>query len=272
MASRSTAKGRALVSGASSGIGAAWARRLARDGYDLVLVARRADRLESLAEQLARAHAVDVEVLSTDLATDAGVGEVERVIGAGPALAWLVCAAGFGTRGKFADVAPAKVTRMVRLHVEANARLVRAALPGMTAAGYGAIILVSSLSAFETSSEYVTYSATKACINMLALGLRDEVRGTGVRVLATCPGLTKTGFFESEEFQAFKYDDVPSWAWMTAEEVVEESLRALPGSERQPVFIPGRGNRAFIAALETPIVGTVLRAALDRLNRGRNLF
>ncbi len=272
MTSSRTAKGRALVSGASSGIGAAWARRLARDGYDLVLVARRADRLEALAEQLARAHDVRVEVLPTDLATDEGVGAVERVVAEGP-LAFLVCAAGFGTRGKFTDVAPEKVTRMVRLHVEANARLVRAALPGMKAAGYGVVILLSSLSAFETSSEYVTYSATKACINMIALGLRDEVRGTGVRVLATCPGLTKTGFFETDEYQAFKYDDVPAWAWMTPDEVVEETLRALPDSERRPVFIPGRGNRAFIAALDTPIVGFVLRAALDRLSRGgRNLF
>jgi uncharacterized protein len=265
-------QGRALVSGASSGIGEAYARRLGRDGHDLVLVARRADRLETLAEQLARAHGVRVRILPADLATDEGVAAVERVIAEGPPLAALVCAAGFGTRGRFREVAPEKVTRMVRLHVEANARLVRAALPGMTASGHGAVILLSSLSAFQTSSQYVTYSATKACINMLARGLADEVRGTGVRVLAVCPGLTRTGFFDSDEFTEFKYDDVPAWAWMTPDEVVDESLRALPHSERQPVFIPGRGNRAFIAALETPILGTVLRAALDRLSRGKNLF
>jgi hypothetical protein len=265
-------KGRALVSGASSGIGEAYARRLARDGHDLLLVARRGDRLETLAGQLARAHAVRVQTLTADLATDDGVGAVERAIAAGPPLGALVCAAGFGTRGKFAEVAAEKVTRMVRLHVEANARLVRAALPGMTAGGCGTIILVSSLSAFASSSEYVTYSATKACLNMLAVGLRDEVRGTGVRVLAICPGLTRTEFLETDEFKAFKYDAVPAWAWMTADEVVEESLRALPHSERRPVFIPGRGNRAFVAALETPVVGALLRAALDRLGRGRNLY
>jgi len=236
-----------------------------------VLVARRAARLETLAEQLARAHGVRVEVLPADLATDDGVAAVERVV-AGAPLAALVCAAGFGTRGRFRDVAPEKVTRMVRLHVEANARLVRAALPGMAASGHGAIILVSSLSAFATSSEYVTYSATKACLNMLALGLADEVRGTGVRVLAVCPGLTRTGFFDGDDFAEFKYDDVPAWAWMTPDEVVEESLRALPRSHRRPVFIPGRSNRAFVAALETPVVGTLLRAALDRLGRGRSLF
>jgi short-subunit dehydrogenase len=265
-------KGRALVSGASSGIGEAWARRLARDGFDLVLVARRAARLGSLAEQLARAHGVRVELLPADLATDAGVAAVERAIASGPPLAALVCAAGFGTRGKFAELSPEKVTRMVRLHVEANARLVRAALPGMTGSGYGEVILVSSLSAFATTSEYVTYSATKACLNMLALGLRDEVRGTGVRVLAICPGLTKTEFLDTDEFKGFKYDAVPAWAWMTADEVVDESLRALPHSERRPIFIPGRANRMFVAVLETPVLGAVVRAALGRLGRGRNLF
>jgi uncharacterized protein len=265
-------QGRALVSGASSGIGEAFARRLARDGHDLVLVARRGGRLEALAGQLARAHAVRVQTLAADLATDEGVAAVERVIADGPPLAALVCSAGFGTRGRFSEVAPEKVTRMVRLHVEANARLVRAALPGMTASGHGAVILVSSLSAFATNARYVTYSATKACLNMLARGLSDDVRGTGVHVLAICPGLTKTEFLETDEFAAFKYDAAPEWAWMTADEVVDESLRALPHSERQPVFIPGRGNRAFVAALETPVLGAVLRAALDRLGRGRNLF
>jgi uncharacterized protein len=267
-----SAKGRALVTGASSGIGEAYARRLAREGFDLTLVARRAARLHAFAAQLARAHAVQVEALPADLATDEGVGTVERTIVGAPPPAVLVSAAGFGTRGKYVDLAPEKVTRMVRLHVEANARLVRAVLPGMIEQRNGAIIVVSSLSAFMTTSEYVTYSATKACINMLVLGLRDEVRGTGVRVQAVCPGLTRTEFLETDEFKAFKYDAVPAWAWMTAEEVVDESLRALEHSERQPLFIPGRGNRAFMAIMEAPVVGAAMRAALGRLGRGRSLF
>lgn len=260
----------ALITGASSGIGEAYARRLARDGVDLVLVARRADRLESLAAELKRAHGVAVEVLAADLSSPEGIAAVERRLAEGPALEWLVSSAGFGTRGLYADVAADKTTRMVRLHVEANARLVRAALPGMLAARRGSLVLLSSLGAFLTTAQYVTYSATKAYLNMFVLGLRDELAGTGVRVQALCPGLTKTEFMATPEYAGFNYADVPDWAWMSAEEVVETSLRKLEGGA--PIVVPGLGNRAFVAVMQSPVVGAAVRAAIARLGRGRSLF
>ena len=166
----SNSKQRALVTGASSGIGEAYARRLAQDGCDLLLVARRAERLGVLADQLSRAHGIQAVPLPADLATDAGIGAVERAVSDGPPLAWLIGCAGFGTRGRFVDVAPDQVRRMVRLHIEANVRLVRSALPGMIALRRGAVVMVSSLSAFLTTAEYVSYSASKAYLNMLVLG------------------------------------------------------------------------------------------------------
>lgn len=266
-----TQRKRAVVTGASSGIGEAYARRLARDGCDVVLLARRAEKLSKLAEELSDAHGVRVEPVSADLSTDEGLAAAEEAVARGP-LEWLVSSAGFATRGHLATVAPEKVARQVRLHVEANARLVRAALPGMLSARTGSIVVVSSLSAFLTTEHYVTYSASKAYLNMFVLGLRDELRGTGVRAQALCPGLTKTEFMFTEEYQGFSYDAVPAWVWMSAQEVVEESVRALARAERQPVFVPGRGNRAFVRVMETPLVGAAVRAALAKLGRGKNLY
>ncbi|MGC4120966.1 MAG: SDR family NAD(P)-dependent oxidoreductase [Myxococcales bacterium] len=262
---------RALVTGASSGIGEAYARRLAKDGNDLVLVARRAEKLASLAQELERAHGVKVEAVSADLSTDEGMEAAEKVIDAGP-LDWLVSSAGFATRGHLVSVAPEKIARQVRLHVEANARMVRRVLPGMVERKRGSLVVVSSLSAFLTTEHYVTYSASKAYLNMFVLGLRDELRGTGVRAQALCPGLTKTEFMFTEEYKDFSYDSVPAWVWMSAEEVVDESVQALERAEKEPVFVPGRGNRAFVKVMETPLVGTAVRAAISRLGRGKNLY
>ena len=267
-------KARALVTGASSGIGESYARRLARDGCDLVLVARRAERLQALAKELSATHGVRAEAIAADLSTEAGIAEVERAIVEGAALDWLVSSAGFGTRGLFAQVDADKVGRQARLHVEANARLVRAALPGMIERRHGRVVIVSSLSAFMTTSHYVTYSASKAYLNMFAQGLRDELLGTGVRIQALCPGLTRTGFMQTDEYKDFRYDEVPAFAWMTADEVVEESVRALSRASENsdPVFVPGMGNRAFVAVMQTPAVGSAIRALLGRLGRGKNLY
>jgi len=262
----------ALVTGASSGIGEAYARRLAREGVDLILVARRSRLIESLADELQSAHAVNVEALTTDLATEEGIASIEDKISDGPPLSWLISSAGFGTRGRFVDVQKMKIIHMNRLHVEANARLVKASLPGMLENRFGHIVMVSSLSAFLTTAEYVNYSATKAYVNMFALGLRDELTSTGVKVQALCPGLTKTEFFATEEFENFKYDSMPSWVWMTTHQVVEESIRSLNKRRNPPIFIPGLKNKAFTTILSSPLLGALARAGLARIGRNRNLF
>jgi len=251
-----------LITGASSGIGAAFARRLAADGHGLVLVARRADRLAELAAELRARHGTPVEALPADLSTLDGIDAVRRRILDGPPLAMLVNSAGFGTRGLFIEVEERRTLAMVQLQAVAPVQLARAALPAMVAAGRGRVILVSSLAGFFTTARYVTYSATKACLNTFCEGLQAELAGTGVRAQAICPGLIRTEFFDSPDFAEFKYQQVPDWVWMTADQVVEETL-----ASRETVFIPGRHFRVFAGMLRAPLLGTALRWALARLNR-----
>jgi uncharacterized protein len=256
------ARPRALVTGSSSGIGAAFARRLAADGHDLVLVARRRERLEELAGELRRDCGVDVTPIAADLSTAEGLEAARRAVVDGPPLAVLVNAAGFGTRALFAETDDRCAQAMIHLHDDAPIRLTRAALPAMLAARHGRIINVSSLAAFFTTSRYVMYSATKACLNMFCEGLQAELAGTGVSVQAVCPGLTRTEFFDSDEFRDFKYQQVPERFWMTPAQVVDETL-----ASRDVIFIPGRHFRFFVGVIRAPLLGPLLRWALARANK-----
>ena len=256
----------ALITGASSGIGEVYARRLARQGHDLILVARREERLQKLARTLVSQHGIQAEVLPADLASEEGMSMVEAVIEQGPALSMLVHAAGFGTRGHFADVAPEKIQNMVNLHDLAAVRLLRAAIPAMREAGRGDLVLISSLAAFFTTFEYTLYSATKAFLNMLAQGLDDELVGSGLRVQAVCPGLVRTGFMKTEEYANFAYDRVPDLAWLEAEEVVDQAMAALERGGPL-LFIPGHFNRIFVRALTAPGLGRAVRSGLNLLSR-----
>jgi len=258
--------GTAVITGASSGIGAAFACRLAGEGFALILTARRKDRLAALARELESACGVRAKFVAADLATDEGIARLEATIAQDRSIAMLVNCAGFGTRGHFSNLDPDTIEKMTCLHVMATVRLTRAALPSMIGSGRGAVINVSSLGAFFTTSHYVMYSATKAFINMFTLGLRDELSGTGVKAQALCPGLTRTGFMHTEEYRDFSYDAVPGFAWMEPGEVVDASLAAL--ARDKAIVIPGLGNRLFVATLRTPLIGPFLFRLLGRLGRG----
>lgn len=232
----------ALITGASSGIGAAYARALAHAGYALILVARREARLQSLAEDLTRRYHVPAEVLVADLADPAGVARVEARIAETGALAFLVNNAGFGIRGTFVENDIASHEAMIHVYVNAAVRLTRAALPIMLAHQHGAIVNVASFVAFFPVTGSVTYSATKAYLKSFTEGLHQELVGTGVRVQALCPGFTRT------EFQSTgKIDErgIPDFAWMPAESVVAQSLRDLDNG--RVVSVPGLGYRLLAA-------------------------
>ena len=190
----------ALVTGASSGIGAAFARKLASQGHDLVLVARRQQRLASLADELHEQFCVNVEVLVADLTDAIDVGRVERRIAELRPLDILVNNAGFGIAGKFAETQVDRHLAMIHVHVLASVRFSRAALPGMLARGQGAIINVSSIGAFMPKPGDVTYCATKAYLNTFSEALQAELRGTGVQIQALCPGFTHTEFLDNPEY------------------------------------------------------------------------
>ena len=229
----------ALVTGASSGIGAAFAEALAREQYALVLVARRAERLEELAKRLGEARGVDVEVLPADLTDAAGMARVvESIEKRAPDL--LVNNAGRGTFGSFADLDPERELDEIELNVSVLVRLTRAALPGMLERGHGDIINVSSLAAFQPMPFNATYGGTKAFVNSFTEALHEELRDTGVRVQALCPGFTRTEFQETAGVES---SVVPAFAWMEAEQVVEASLRALERGDL--VCIPGATNRVL---------------------------
>ncbi|MBW7885870.1 MAG: SDR family oxidoreductase [Caldilineaceae bacterium] len=238
----------ALITGASSGIGAEFARQLAAYGYDLVLVARRAEGLQILAGELESAFGVQVEFLPADLATDGGVSVVEARVRSLDRLEVLVNAAGFGLVGRLMHADPEKQQRMVYLHVMATMRLTQAALPGMVARQRGAIVNVSSVAAFlRRGRGSVNYIATKAYINVFSQVLQAELRGTGVQVQALCPGFTRTGFHETAEYARFRREQYPAFMWQTAEEVVRGSLAAVGNG--QVIVVPGALYRLLVAIM-----------------------
>lgn len=247
---------RALITGASSGIGAAFARELAARGYDVILVARRRERLTALAEECQKRHGLTAEVLAADLACAEDVEQVRKRIAETPALDLLVNDAGFGTTGYFADVDLAKHRDMIRVHVTASVCLAHAALPGMKARRQGSIINVSSLAAYLAMPNAVTYCATKMFLITFSQALAKELAGTGVRVQVLCPGFTYTEFHDTPEFAKFKRSDVSAGLWMSAEDVVRESLGALETGG--VVCVPGRKNRLLMALRRTPLGAPLL--------------
>jgi hypothetical protein len=232
----------ALVTGASVGLGRTFALHLAKQGYDLILVARDAERLESVARDVNDQFGVRAEVLTGDLTRDDDVTRVvARIDSATPDV--LVNNAGFGTRGSIAKTSREGQDAMIRVHVLAAHRLAQAAVQGMVTRGSGAIINVSSIASWLTSPGNVNYNATKAWQRIFIESLVLELKHTGVYVQALCPGYTHTEFHQRGGMDKSR---IPAWWWMSADRVVEDSLRALR-NRRPVVVVPGAGYK--LAAL-----------------------
>jgi hypothetical protein len=242
----SSKRGLAAVTGASSGIGEVYAQRLAERGYDLLLVARRKDRLEQLARTLSDRHSIRAEALATDLSNPQELKMVEDRLAAANDLTLLVNNAGFGIRGLFQESDLAKQEEMHRLHVIATLRLTHAALGGMAARGRGAIVNVSSVAAFSQSPWNTTYSATKTWMNSFTEALAVELRtlGSPVKLQALCPGFTVTEF---HDVMGVSRTIVPERWWLTSEHVVDDSLRGLERNEL--IVIPGWRYKAYVFML-----------------------
>lgn len=247
----------ALVTGASSGIGLAFARALAAKGYDIVAVARDKARLEALAEELP----TDVEVLAADLIDASQLRGVEERLTDGTPVDLLVNNAGFGAYATFAEHDPDAIEAEIRLNVVALTRLARAALPRMLAAGSGGILNVSSTAGFQPGPRFSVYTATKAYATSLSESLHEELRGTGVKVLALCPGFTRTEFQARNNYDASR---VPGMAWSTPEGVVDEALKAL--ARGQAVCVPGVPNKV-VAGLSHLLPRTLVRRTAGIVTR-----
>lgn len=252
-------RGRALITGASSGIGEEFARQLAAEGFDLTLVARREERLQSLAGELIASHGILADVLAADLAQDEGVARVARAIEGAPDLVLLINNAGFGTGGDFADIGLERHLDMIHVHIIAPVTLTKAALPGMISRGDGAIINVSSIAAFFPSGGGASYTASKVYLNNFSEALAAELDGTGVKVQALCPGFTYSEFHDTPDYSDFDRKQIPDVLWMTAGEVVKESLAALDSD--RVIVIPGRRYRGMVATVHNPFRDVIRRLA-----------
>jgi short-subunit dehydrogenase len=247
----------ALVTGASAGIGRAFAAGLAARGHDLVLVARDGARLDVLATELAAAHGIAAEVLPADLLAPDGIAAVEaRLTDPERALDVLVNNAGFGTYGRFVDLEVAHEVEEVELNVVALLRLTHAALGVMERRGAGAILNVASLAAYQPNPVSATYGATKAFVHSFTHAVREEARGTGVTVMLVCPGYTHTEFHERAGLGP---TDVPEFLWQSADTVVAAALRDL--DRGRTVSIPGVVNQTAAALSSVAPAGITRRVA-----------
>ncbi len=233
----------AFITGASSGIGAAFAERLAGQGLDLVITGRRREKLETVAAEIVTRHGVDVQVVIAELADETQLAMVAGRVAALPGLEVLVNNAGFGQEGGgFHEQDIAAHEAMLKVHTMATVRLTHAALPAMIANHRGSIINVSSVAGFVPLPNHTMYSATKAFVAVFSESLAMELRGTGVRVQALCPGWTRTDFHTRQGIDPAKvYRERGPLKAMTPRAVVDASLRCLARDE--VLCVPGFNNR-----------------------------
>jgi short-subunit dehydrogenase len=238
-----TPTGTALVTGASSGIGADLARQLARRGHGVTLVARRQDRLTALADELSRAHGVRAEVVAADL-TDAAARAAlcDTVTDRGLTVEVLVNNAGFSTTGPVHGSDHQREVAMIRTDVEAVADLCSLVLPAMVARRRGAVLNVASTAAFQPLPGQAGYAACKAFVLSYSQAVRAELRGTGVSLTVLCPGPVKTEFADTAGFTAEEAEgSLPGFMWLPADDVARMAVEGL--EQGRAVVIPGIANR-----------------------------
>jgi short-subunit dehydrogenase len=227
---------RALVTGASSGIGNAFARQLAAEGTSLVLVARDERRLDELASQLRQQHGVDVEVLAADLSDDEQVSHVEKRLSVSPPIDLLVNNAGLGTFGTFRQLPVGGELQQIDVNIRALVRLAHAALAFMSTQGGGTVVNMSSTLGLQPMPGSATYAATKAFVTSFSEALHEESRGTGVRVSALMPGTVRTEFMERAGKEE-ALTSLPSFMVLSPDKVAHAGLR---GARRgRALIVPG---------------------------------
>ena len=252
----------ALITGASAGLGLEYARLFAADKHDLVLVARRKERLDALAAELAAAHGVKVHVVTADLMEPAAPQQiVDAVAALGVEVESLVNNAGFGTNGPFWELDPAKERGMIEVNVTALVALTRAFLPGMVQRKRGRVLNIGSTAGFQPGPYMAGYYASKAFVNSFTEGLAYELRGTGVTATVSCPGATATEFAlvaGNEKSKLFKMGA------MTAAEVAADGYRAMMAG--RPMVVHGLKNKfsAWSVRLSPRALVTAIAASLNK--------
>jgi hypothetical protein len=266
----------ALITGATSGIGAAFARQLAAQGYGLVLVARDTERLTAVADELSARHHIHAAVLPADLATAAGCGPVEaRLAATDDPIDLLVNNAGITLNRSFLRSTADDEERLLGVNVHAVMRLTHAALPGMVARRHGGIINVSSASGFAAVMPGSTYPASKAWVMHFSEAIGLSVRQFGVRVMALAPGYTRTEFHDRAGINMSK---TPPWLWLDADNVARDGLRDLARGRlvsvpnwkyKTVVFAMRHAPRRLLYRASTDTRGRIGRDEIDRETAGR---
>jgi uncharacterized protein len=258
---------RALITGASTGIGEAFARQLAARGAHLVLVARSEDRLAAIAAELREAHGVEVEVLPADLTTEAGLVDVEdRLRRADAPVDLLINNAGFGTFGRFSRSDIEREEEQIRLNSLAPVRLTHALLPGLKARGGGGVLNVSSMAAFQPVGRMAAYGATKAFLNSFSEALHEELRSEDIHVTVLCPGFTRTNFQAVAGVEDAS-SAIPALLWSEAEDVARRGLDAV--ADGRAVVVPGGANRVGAAISSLSPSAITRRVVHLGMRRGR---
>jgi short-subunit dehydrogenase len=231
---------RALVTGAGSGIGACYARYLAKLGYELTIVARDRSRLDGVAEGIRKESGAGVEVLPLDLSTTEGAEELVRRVSHDPTIEIVVNNAGSGLSGAVSDTDDDRLRAEANLNAITPHRVTMAAVRAMRARGRGAVVNTASIGAFVAFPYLATYSGSKAFLESFSEALNEELRGTGVVVQALCPGFTRTDIFRANGVETPRF---PRFMWNDPETVVEASLAAL--RRGRAICVPGLVTKFF---------------------------
>lgn len=249
-----------LVTGASSGLGAEFASQFAARGADVVLVARREDRLRELADRLERAHGVTATAVALDLARPDAAAELRRALDdRGIGIHSLVNNAGFGMKGPFVDADPERVAEMVHVNVVALVALTREFLPDLVRTGDGALVGIASIGSYQPCPNMAVYGATKAFVLSFTEALAYETRDSGLSVIAVSPGATRTEFFDRAGMR-----EAAVGRLQTPAQVVARTLRELDRSRTPPSFVSG-GLNAVAAKLARIMPRRVTLTAAGRV-------
>jgi uncharacterized protein len=256
----------ALITGASSGIGAAFAKLYASRGFDLALTARRLDRLDALAGELAKAHSVETMTIAADLAEAKAVDDIlGRIAARGRSADVLVNNAGYGLPDTWFKSSWPEQAGAIQVMLTAPLELTHKILPGMVERKWGRIVNIASLAGFAPGrGGATTYAAVKAALIKFSQALHDELKGSGVHCTAVCPGLTRTEFHDDTRLRE-QVDVAPEWAWQTAGEVAEAGYEA--AERNRAVVVTGQFNKiaAGIAkAVPDELVSELMKSAIER--------
>ncbi len=241
----------ALITGASSGIGKAFAIKLADQGYDLILTARREELLLELSKELEKTYHIHTIIVVADLSTNDGIDLVLAEIKNHNNIFFLINNAGFAILGKFEEIPWTKHKNMLSVHINAPTRLTYAVLPKMLENDEGVIINVSSVAAFI--SRRSLYGPTKTYLVSFTKMLKTRLKGSNIIVQALCPGYTYSGFHKTEEYEGKDpYSKIPKLAWMTSEKVVDVSMKAL--KKKKTVVITSFRYKLFIKLINWGLI------------------